>query len=284
MKQLIVDHSIDSHLKPVKDSDGNICSLELSADKVRVGDFEVTGTATGITHTDDTKLPLSGGTMSGNIDIGDNSVTSCLLVQRDDDMTVQVSADAGGDKTLYIKSVNAGGGAGNIIVTADGISGSAIKDQDTMSSDSATHLASQQSIKAYADAGDEKGWHGSTTRVKILHSDFIADDGGRPVQIDDSGSDRWIESDRTSSMFASVPIPTGYTATHVNIYGSATSTISVYEADIDSKTVTSKGAGNIGTEIDITDVASDTTNYILIQMAQASGEEVYGGYMTITVS
>ena len=85
-------------------------------------------------------------------------------------------------------------------------------------------------------------------------------------------------------MFASVPIPTGYTATHVNIYGSATSTISVYEADIDSKTVTSKGAGNIGTEIDITDVASDTTNYILIQMAQASGEEVYGGYMTITVS
>ena len=131
--------------------------------------------------------------------------------------------------------------------------------------------------------GDARiGWHGSSTRVKILHSDFIPDDGGRPVMIDDTGSDRWIESDRTSSMYASVPIPTGYTATHVNIYGSATSAITVYEADINSKTVTSKGTGNIGTEIDITDVDSDTTNYILIQLAQANGEEVYGGYMTIT--
>ena len=33
-----------------------------------------------------------------------------------------------------------------------GISGSAIKDEDNMSSDSATHLATQQSIKAYVDA------------------------------------------------------------------------------------------------------------------------------------
>jgi len=33
-----------------------------------------------------------------------------------------------------------------------GVSGSAIKDQDNMSSDSATHLATQQSIKAYVDA------------------------------------------------------------------------------------------------------------------------------------
>ena len=32
-----------------------------------------------------------------------------------------------------------------------GVSGSAIKDQDDMSSDSATHLATQQSIKAYVD-------------------------------------------------------------------------------------------------------------------------------------
>jgi hypothetical protein len=170
-----------------------------------------------------------------------------------------------------------------IIDTAARISGDAFLDEDDMSSDSATKVASQQSIKAYVDAQSD-GWYGSTTRVKILHSDFIPDDGGRPVGIDDTGSDRWIETDRTSSMYASVPIPTGYTATHINIYGSATSAITVYEADINSKTVTSKGTGNIGTEIDITDVDSDTTNYILVQLAQANGEEVYGGYMTIAAS
>ena len=128
------------------------------------------------------------------------------------------------------------------------------------------------------------GWHGSPTKIKILPSDFIADDGGRPVQIDDTGSDRWLESDGTKPMFASVAIPTGFTATECNIYGSGTSAITVYEADINSKTVTSKATGNIGTPItggDFTNVTSDTTNYLLIQLVQLAGEEVYGGYITI---
>ena len=133
------------------------------------------------------------------------------------------------------------------------------------------------------DADFDPGWNGSNTRIKILPRDFIADDGGRPVMIDDTGGDRWVESDGTSLLFASIPIPKGFAATHVNIYGSATSAIVVYEADINSKTVTSRGTGNIQTPIDIDDVNSDTTNYLLIQLAQASGEEVYGGYVTIAM-
>ena len=119
------------------------------------------------------------------------------------------------------------------------------------------------------------------TYIKILPSDFIPDDAGRPIMIDDTGSDRWLESHSTSKLYASVDIPAGFKATHVDIYGSATSAITVYEADVNSKTVTSKGTGNIGTQIDITDVNSDATNYILIELAQASGEEVYGGKLTI---
>jgi len=119
------------------------------------------------------------------------------------------------------------------------------------------------------------------TYVKILPSDFIPDDAGRPIMIDDTGSDRWLESHSTAKMFASVQIPVGFKATHVDVYGSATSAITVYEADVNSKTVTSKGTGNIGTQINITDVTADATNYILIQLSQASGEEVYGGKLTI---
>ena len=119
------------------------------------------------------------------------------------------------------------------------------------------------------------------TYVKILPSDFVPDDAGRPAMIDDTGSDRWLESHGTAKLFAYVDIPVGFKATHVDIYGSATSAVTVYEANINSKTVTSKGTGNIGTQINITDVNSDATNYILIELAQASGEEVYGGKLTI---
>ena len=76
-------------------------------------------------------------------------------------------------------------------------------------------------------------------------------------------------------------IPAGFKATHVDIYGDDTSAVTVYEADVNSATVTSKGTGNIGTQIDITDVTADATNYIMIELAQASGEKVYGGKLTI---
>ena len=55
----------------------------------------------------------------------------------------------------------------------------------------------------------------------------------------------------------------------------------LFNNDVNSKTVTSKGTGNIGTQINITDVNSDATNYILIELAQTSSEEVYGGKLTI---
>ena len=119
------------------------------------------------------------------------------------------------------------------------------------------------------------------TEVKILPRDFIPDDIGRPAMIDDTSSDRFLESFSTAKLYANVEIPLGFKATHVHIYGSGTSGITVYEADVNSKTVTSKGTGNIGTTLNITDVTADATNYILIELQQASGEEVYGGIMTI---
>ena len=119
------------------------------------------------------------------------------------------------------------------------------------------------------------------TEVKILPRDFIPDDGGRPAMIDDTGSDRWLKSHSTAKLYANVEIPLGFKATHVHIYGSGTSAMTVYEADVNSKTVTSKGTGNIGTNLNITDVTADSKNYILIELSQTSSEEVYGGIMTI---
>jgi len=143
-------------------------------------------------------------------------------------------------------------------------------------------------VLAWTDmSGGTVGWHGSGTRIKILHSDFIPDDGGRPAMIDDTGvgsEELFLESYSSNKLYATVAIPTGYTATHVMIYGSAADAVEVWEHQINSKTGVSKGTGNVDTEINITDVASSTTNYLFIQVANASGNEVHGGYITIAES
>ena len=134
------------------------------------------------------------------------------------------------------------------------------------------------------------GWLGSTTRIKILPRDFVANDVGRPLMMEDDNigsNELFLHSFSTADMYASIPIPTGYTATHVKIFGNDTSqSFYVYEADIDSKTIAIKGtATSIGTEKDITDVASDTTNYLIIRVtSDGSTDEVHGGYVTITAS
>ena len=127
-----------------------------------------------------------------------------------------------------------------------------------------------------------------TTRIKLLHQNFISDDGGRPHQIDDTGQaseEFFLESYGTNPLYATVDIPTGYKATAVMVHGDTSGdAIEVWEMQIDSKTGVSKGTGNIDTEINITDVTSSTTNYLLIQVANSSGAEVHGGYVTIKIA
>ena len=69
----------------------------------------------------DTKLPLAGGTMSGNVDFGDNDITNV------DSFDADKLSIAGGTEMT------------------------SIKDEDNMASDSNVALATQQSIKAYVD-------------------------------------------------------------------------------------------------------------------------------------
>jgi len=117
VKNLQLENPIDEHLKPVKDSDGTSTSVEISTDKIRVNDLEVTGTTTGVSASDDTKLPLTGGTMSGNVDFGDNRLTNLQRVSFND-------------------------GSGFI---------TELIDNDDMSSATSTKVSTSESIKAYVD-------------------------------------------------------------------------------------------------------------------------------------
>lgn len=83
-------------------------------------------------------------------------------------------------------------------------------------------------------ATPKDGWHGSTTRIKILPRDFIPDDGGRPVMIDDSSSlnSLFLESFGSNPAYASVEIPSGFKATHVKVNGSATDSVEVLKCKL----------------------------------------------------
>ena len=93
-------------------------------------------------------------------------------------------------------------------------------------------------------------------------------------------------SNGSDDMFASLPIPSGFKATHVRIYGSDTGQdFYVYSASIENKTIVdvATGSTSIGTEKTLaTEVTSSTTNYLIIRVtSDGSTDEVYGGYVTI---
>jgi len=131
---------------------------------------------------------------------------------------------------------------------------------------------------------------GGRTIVKILPTDFVPNDGGRPVMIEDDSigsNELFLFSQGSFDMYAYIEIPHGMTATHVKIFGSDTSqNFTTYEGNTNSKTIAVKGSATaIGTEKDITDVACTTTNYLVILVSSdGSTDEIYGGYVKIIPS
>ena len=164
-----------------------------------------------------------------------------------------------------------------------------LEDLSTSSETNALVVDSSGKITKNTSLGGSDGWHGSTTRIKILPRDFVANDVGRPLMIEDDnvGSNAlFLHSFSTSDAFAYVPIPSGYKATHVKINGSDTSqNFYVYKGVIDDKLIVDVATGTtaIGTEKALgTQVTSDLTNYLIIRVtSDGSTDEIYGGYVTI---
>ena len=202
------------------------------------------------------------------------------------DLEDEVDVTLGNQITSTV-TVTGGLQANNVSSNAYKIGGHSINDIDLAGEfvDSDEHLMTSAAINdRIAAVGGSDGWHGSTTRIKLLPRDFIADDGGRPLMIDDTNIGLgvlFLESNSSNTTYASIEIPTGFKATHVKVNGSATDAIEVFEMQIDSASAVSKGTGNVGTEINITDVTSSTTNYLLINVDNASGNQIHGGYVTI---
>ena len=195
MKNLILDNPVDEHLKPVKDSDGTSTAIELSTEKVRVKDLEVTGSTTGVSASDDTKLPLAGGTMTGNVDFGDNDITNVDSLDAD-----KLSIAGGTEMTAFI-------------------------DADDMSTGaSATTISSSESIKAYVDTNrrwsiETGGYRSNNNSSTIYYFQY------RPNGENWSNTDSSIASISVYDSYASMLVaPYDGKVTKISVHGYANDT------------------------------------------------------------
>ncbi len=212
----------------------------------------------------------------GNVGIGTNLPNSLLHVAG----VAQVGTanaqegklsfyNTGGSNAITLKAPTGASATEYTLPSADGTNGQVLQ----------TNAAG---VLNWASAGGGGGWHGSTTRIKLLPSDFASDDGDDNAIIANNGS-YVAPSSTTTQPVATIAIPTGYTATKVMVYANTNLAITVYENDISNMTTAvNLGTGNCNTEIDITDLISSSTNYISISVtAGATSNRIYGGYITI---
>ena len=277
MKSLQLEYPVDTHLKPIKDSDGVSTSVEISTEKIRVKDIEVTGTLSGSPHltvdsslTDGStnpvennavydglalKLPLAGGTMSGHLDMGDQRILDAQRI-----------------------GFNDGGLIEEVI------------DNDDMSSTSATKVSSSESIKAYVDSAPLGSF--SRTIMKVMPTEFMVNDdySGRAANIieDDTADTLAFKTLNTNNeAYAFVKIPYGYDATHAQVFASDSTAgaVRVLQFNYQTGATVSKGTGDFNENIDITDVTSAATVDLSIKIAPGSTTTlIYGALVTIASS
>jgi len=205
----------------------------------------------------------------------------------------QAASNGGATSRLYVRA-DGNVGVGTTTPSENLDVNGGVKIASTTSSNDGTIRWNGTHFQGYKSGWvnlDEAGWHGSSTRIKILPSDFVVnDDKDSRIMAyydDPSPSNNGIRStDDTSELYAFVAIPTGYTATHARVYGNSDDLVYVYESNFDDGVWgASLGSAALGTEIDITDVASDDTNFLVIKIdSDSKNDIIYGGYVTIVVT
>ena len=185
------------------------------------------------------------------IDMEDLSDTVALLPDPDTDRSSQTGA-----KVLTIASNGAfqevaDGGAGQFLQT------------------------NGSGVLSFASAGG--GWHGSTTLIKVLPTEWMGNDVGRAIVQarieDDTANTLGVQiNDASGSIFAFNEIPTGFKATHVHVYTSSavTNGVTVKHYNTTTGATSNSTTGNTNTSIDITDLTSSTTNALVIEVSPGS--------------
>lgn len=147
------------------------------------------------------------------------------------------------------------------------ISGTSIKDEDNMSSDSASHLATQQSIKAYVDSQvtaqdlDFQGDSGGALSID-LDSETLDIAGGTGIDTSGSGNTLTVAIDNTVTTLTGTQTLTNKTLTSPTINGGSLSS---------AVTTTTQAAGTSNTTIATTAFAQTAAADQAVALAIALG-------------
>jgi hypothetical protein len=147
------------------------------------------------------------------------------------------------------------------------ISGTSIKDEDNMSSDSASHLATQQSIKAYVDSQvtaqdlDFQGDSGGALSID-LDSETLDIAGGTGIDTSGSGNTLTVAIDNTVTTLTGTQTLTNKTLTSPTINGGSLSS---------AVTATTQAAGTNNTTIATTAFAQTAAADQAVALAIALG-------------
>jgi len=190
-------------------------------------------------------------------------------------INLPVSKSGGGEELVTINALGA------MAPLADGGSGEFLK----------TNGAGALSWAAAGGSGGG-GWFGSSTLLKVMPCEFMANDDapsrsgfqGLYIEDDTSGKLGVRVNHASTEMYVMKAIPTGYKATHVKVYGSTGvfNGINVYLFRQSTGVIISKGSGDINALLDITDISSSTENNISIKVLPgATSILIYGADITI---
>ena len=168
----------DSGLVIERGSSNNVfIGWDESEDKVTVGTGTFTGATTGDLSLTDAGLKTGAITASGDISTtGEVKTAKVSFTDGDDAITI---ADGGGIT------------ANTSLTLASGATVTAINDEDNMSSNSATALATQQSIKAYVDS--------QTSGAGNMDNWILEDDSGDEVTVSNGKEVKFIGSGITTN-------------------------------------------------------------------------------------
>ena len=130
----------------------------------------------------------------------------------------------------------------------------------------------------------QTGWHGSSSTMKILPSDFMPNDDSPyyNAAIEDDNANKGVKISYSNlELYAFISIPEGYSATAVTVYASGSISTQIYEVNMTNGSWNSVGNGLTNTST-IVNVQSTSTNYLAVKLnTTTTGYTIYGGTVCI---
>lgn len=266
------------------DKSANISSSKVVTDKITTAVSGGSTKITGITTTNGEFDVDDGRQKMGHLT---SNATGITAIQVDGSTSISL-----GDAAAFFAG-DSGGAENRSGVTGDAV---ALIQNDGGLGEVADGTAGQflqtngSGVLSFATAsGGGGGWHGNTTLMRVMPTEFVGNDLGRTavkvrIEDDTSGKLGAAIDQGTGSLYAINEIPVGYKATHVRVNASSTVTngVEVIEYDTADGDITANTTGNTNTVLDITDISTSTTNAICIKVSPGSATVlIYSADITI---